>query len=217
MTSTPPPGTAESPASEAWPFLVTQGFRLGVHVVVAPEFLYAAGDTDAVFASAQTGPGIAIGGPTSRVVEAASGEPLTLLYRHVPATAEEVGITVTGALGDEPGPTLLRDVDGRPISLIEGFAMRGRYGHVPVTDDEWQHVHRIVLAAYQRFLYNEGRGPTLIPSGRMSLATPGTPTGSPPTSAAKPEPTYWSVRRSAVIVVVSLIILAAVIAVVTAS
>lgn len=208
-------GNAEiPPTAGAWPFLVAAGIRLGIRVVIAPEFLCAVGDTDAVFDAARTGPGIPSIGTVQRVVQSASGESLTLVFRTVSATAEELDVRVTGGRPGQTGRTALRDTSGRAIMLIEGFVLRGRYRHVSLTEDEWRHLHEIVLGGYRRFLDHEAQGPTLTPSQEFGLSAPGVleeQIPEPVGAANNPRP-----RRRRAIAIASLTALAALIVLVIA-
>lgn len=180
------PGNTPPPLP-GWPFLVTRGILLGYRVVIAPEFLVTAGDSDAVFASAQTGPGIATTGPMLRVVQTAKGEPLTLVYRQRPAAVDELGAIP------------LRDRHGRPFPLIEGWVVRGIYDRIPVTDEQWQELHQIVVTDYREYLANEAQGPMLISSRGQSLTLPAAPEAPPP-NPLNPKPGPLS--NSQVIIVV---------------
>lgn len=176
-------GSAER---EAWPFLVASGVRLGVRIVVAPDFLRASGDVDVVFEAARTGPGIDNRGPALRTVQARSGETLTLCFRRTEVTLEEAGVTgsieIVGTGPAEAEPMLLHDAYGRPITLIEGFVLRGEYQQVAVGEEQWRQVHAAVLPGYRRLLADEGQAaetvtpapaPTAEPSGRILLGVSG--------------------------------------------
>lgn len=170
MTAPQPGGDAAAPDHGGWPFLVATGIRVGIRVVLAPQFLVDGADADAVFKAARTGPGISTIGIQHLTVFAASGEVLTLVFRNVPATAQELGVRVTGGRSDESGTTPLLDAHGRPITLIEGLALRGRYSHVAVSPEEWRRLHEITLAAYRSFLDNEAQGPARSASQQIAIA-----------------------------------------------
>jgi hypothetical protein len=175
-----------------WPFLVSRGILLGYRVVVAPEFLVTTGEAHVVFSAAEDGPGVSRTGPMLRVVQTAAGDPLTLVYRRRPA-----------ALG-EPGTPLLRDQYGRPFSMIEGYAVRGAYQRVPVTEEQWQDLHRVLLTEYRQFLDSESADPLLIAAQGGSLDSAAL---AAPESNAPPQPPT-SDRASTRLIIIMLTLLA---------
>jgi hypothetical protein len=182
MTAVP---TGGRPERDVWPFLVAPGIRRGVRVVVAPDFLCAAGDADVVFDAASTGPRVGEGRTNVVTVPSRSGEMLTLIFQRVPALAEEVGVVVTGDLPAGPGPVALYDVHGRPITLIEGIVVRDTYTGLSLGQDEWRKLHENLLTGYRRFLEDETGAFAPVPSERMSLTVGGTPVAPVPVRPAR--------------------------------
>lgn len=145
---------------DAWPFLVSRGRRLGYRVVVAPDFLRAAGEAGILFAAAESGPGVNTHDTRLRVVQTQTGEVLSLVYRVVTARDEE--------MGDMEAP-FIRDRHGRPIPMVEGYAVRGRHEHLPVTGREWDRAHAALLASLQEFLADESRSDGVLSSHAVPL------------------------------------------------
>ncbi|WP_152991480.1 MULTISPECIES: hypothetical protein [unclassified Frankia] len=129
-------------------------------MIVAPDFLRAAGEAGILFVAAEIGPGVNTHDTRLRVVQTQAGDVFSLVYRVVTARDEGTG---------ETEAPFIRDRHGRPIPMVEGYAVRGRHEHLPVTDREWDRAHATLLASLQEFLRDESGNDGVLSSHAVPL------------------------------------------------
>jgi hypothetical protein len=136
-----------------WPFLVARGRRSGHRILLAPDFLVAAGDYG-VLEQVNGGTGVV-------VLTSAAGHRLSVAYATHPVGPAEV---------DDP-----RDEHGRPLQLIYGLVAAGP------ADAQEQMGTALALAieVYRRFLRAEG-GFAVVPSTSLELPDDAQPVAGSP-------------------------------------
>lgn len=147
-----------------WAFLVARGRRSGYRVLVAPDFLVAAGDhgvLEQVVAAPE--------GTSSVQLTSAAGRRLSIACATYRVTPAEVS---------DP-----RDEHGRPLRLIYGLV-----GTVPLDPAPEQLAAALAesVAAYQHFLAAEGDSPLVRSAARPVRAAAGQPAATPPEAPASP-------------------------------
>lgn len=137
-----------SPAVPGWPFLVAPGRRLDYTVVMAPEFMVAAGEggrlADVVAPGESSDP--------ARVVSIStpSSPHLAVAYRTHVAIAADLSDPVGG-----PPPAPPRDEHNRPLRLAYGFVTHVLPDDPRYVDADVDACRPLALAAYRRFLDDE--------------------------------------------------------------
>jgi WD40 repeat protein len=143
---------------EAWSFLVSCNLYIDYRTVIAPDFIC---DADVAFFLTQaageniTKPGTAL---YREVYHSIAGQ-LTLIFRVIPATAENTGL---------PGNGVLKDTFGRGIDLIEGVVLKGIRPDVYISEATLGEIHEQVIARYRKF-WDTDTPASATPSTRFNL------------------------------------------------
>lgn len=143
---------------EAWSFLVSCNLYIDYRTVIAPDFIC---DADIAFFLTQaageniTKPGTAL---YREVYHSLAGQ-LTLIFRVIPATAENTGL---------PGNGVLKDTFGRGIDLIEGVVLKGIRPDVYISEATLGQIHEQVIERYRKF-WDTDTPASATPSTRFNL------------------------------------------------
>jgi WD40 repeat protein len=143
---------------EAWSFLVSCNLYIDYRTVIAPDFIC---DADVAFFLTQaageniTKPGTVL---YREVYHSIAGQ-LTLIFRVIPATAENTGL---------PGNGVLKDTFGRGIDLIEGVVLKGIRPDVYISEATLGEIHEQVIARYCKF-WDTDTPASATPSTRFNL------------------------------------------------
>ncbi|CAD0228432.1 conserved hypothetical protein [Planktothrix agardhii] len=143
---------------EAWSFLVSCNLYIDYRTVIAPDFIC---DADIAFFLTQaageniTKPGTAL---YREVYHSIAGQ-LTLIFRVIPATAENTGL---------PGNGVLKDTFGRGIDLIEGVVLKGIRPDVYISEATLDQVDEQIIERYRKF-WDTDTPASATPSTRFNL------------------------------------------------
>lgn len=179
--------SSPSGAVPGWPFLVAAGRRLDYTVVLAPDFLVAAGEggrlADVVAPGELSDPArlVAMSTPGSRQ--------LAVTYRTHVLTAEDLP-GPDGAPAPAPAPP--RDEHNRPLRLAYGFVSHAAPDDARSVNADLDACRPLALTAYRRFLDDEPAF-TVLPSGPLPIRSVSARTAPPPVpaaSSAPPRPTH---------------------------
>jgi hypothetical protein len=148
-------------AGTGWPFLVAAGRRRDYTVVLAPEFMIAAGEAgrlgDVVAAGKESDPAqvISIATPTSCR--------LAIAYRTHLLTAADLADSDHQGRSTDP-----HDAHNRPLRLAFGFVTPWLPDSGAALDTDVESCRPVALSAYRRFLDDES-GFTVQPSGAVPI------------------------------------------------
>lgn len=126
---------------DCWPFLVSRNRNLDYRTIVAPDFMCEVGDANTLANTAGgklTGENVAF----YREIHKSKVGRLTIVFRVIETTFEDMGIEGSG---------VLKDKQGREILLYEGIVIKGLLPDVIVTKDTIEIAHRRVIQPYREF------------------------------------------------------------------
>lgn len=174
MPTLPPDAVA------GWPFLVAAGRRRDYTVVVAPDFMVAAGEAgrlcDVVVPGAESDPARVLS------VVTASGRRVSAAYRTHLLT--EADLDAPGGTGAPTAPP--RDEYNRPLLLAFGFVTHAPPAGTPSLEADLDDCRAAVLPAYRAFLEDED-GFSVAPSGALPIRS-GSPRDPEPLRTVVPSP-----------------------------
>lgn len=126
---------------DCWPFLVSANRYVEYRTIVAPDFLCEIGDASIL---AYTAGGGLTGENEAfyREIHKSKSGKLTIVFRVIETTFEDMGIEGSGAL---------KDSFGREILLLEGIVIKGLMPDVIVTKDTIERAHGMIIQPYREF------------------------------------------------------------------
>ena len=126
---------------DCWPFLVGRNRSLDYRTIVAPDFMCEIGD-GSIFAYTADGDVTGDDEAFYREIHKSKAGKLTIVFRVIEPTYEDMGIEGNGNL---------KDSFGREISLIEGIVIKGLLPDVIVTPDDLEKAHGKIVQPYREF------------------------------------------------------------------
>ena len=146
---------------EGWVFLISRSKNLGFRTIVAPDFICDAGVSSLIEFVA--------GGKVTEAKKAIYRQihnspvgDLTLVFRVIETTYEDIGI---------PGNGIIKDSFGREIPFIEGVVFKGKLTEVKVSEDIFAKIHNEIKHPYQTF-WEWSSPKATIPSKLQSFEKP---------------------------------------------
>lgn len=128
---------------DCWPFLVSANRDLDYRTIVAPDFMCEVGDAN-ILAEAAGGKITAENVALYREIHKSKVGKLTIVFRVIETTFEDIGIEGSGVLQDKPE-------GGREILLTEGIVIKGLLPDVIVTKDTIEMAHGMIIQPYREF------------------------------------------------------------------
>jgi WD40 repeat protein len=127
---------------ETWPFLISRNQYLDYRTITAPEFI--CNDSSANILSKSADAELIVGENIAyREIRNYRRGEMTLIYRVLKATKKDIG--------SDDSEEVLRDSQGREISLIEGVIVMGFPLDVKLPANFFETVHEQSIKAYQNF------------------------------------------------------------------
>lgn len=126
---------------DCWPFLVSRNRDLDYRTIVAPDFMCEVGAAGVLANTAGgdlTGENVAF----YREIHKSKVGRLTIVFRVIETTLEDMGIEGSG---------VLKDSFGREIRLTEGIVIKGLLPDVIVTKDAIEMAHGMIIQPYREF------------------------------------------------------------------
>jgi WD40 repeat protein len=146
---------------ETWPFLISRNQYLDYRTITAPEFI--CNDSSANILSKSADAELVVGENIAyrQIRNYRRGE-MTLIYRVLKATKKDIG--------SDDSEEVLRDSQGREISLIEGVIVMGFQPDVKLPANFFETVHEQSVKAYQNF-WKCSTPPSASPTKVLSVQT----------------------------------------------
>lgn len=126
---------------DCWPFLVSRNRYLDYRTIVAPDFICQIKD-DSILAKTAGGDLTGEDEAFYREIHKSKAGKLTLVFRVIETTLEDMGIEGSG---------VLKDSFGREIRLIEGIVIKELIPDVILTKGNLQKAHEMVIEPYREF------------------------------------------------------------------
>ncbi|MFM6474660.1 MAG: WD40 repeat domain-containing protein, partial [Dolichospermum sp.] len=127
--------------NNAWGFLVSRNQYLDYRTVVAPDFMCELG-VSSILAKAAEGDITEKESGYYREIHNSKADDLTLVFRVIEATSQDIGIS---------GNDVLKDSFGREIYLIEGIVFQGIIPDILVTWENLEEIHKSLVEYYREF------------------------------------------------------------------
>lgn len=144
---------------DCWPFLLSASREIEYNTIVAPDFMCEVGDAYTLTKTAGDhvrAKNVAF----YREIHKSKAGRLTIVFRLIETTFEDMGIEGSG---------VLKDSFGREILLIEGIVIKGLVPDVIVTKDTIEMAHGMIIQPYREF-WEWTRYQSAIPSVCFSLS-----------------------------------------------
>lgn len=146
---------------EGWVFLVSRSKNLGFTTIVAPDFMCDA-KVSSLLASVAGGKITEARKAIYRQLHNSAVGNLTLVFRVLETTYEDIGIEGNGKI---------KDSFGREIPFIEGVVFKGKLTEVKVSEDIFAKIHNDIKHPYQTF-WEWSYPKATIPSELQSFEEP---------------------------------------------
>lgn len=146
---------------EGWVFLVSRSQNLGFTTIVAPDFMCDAG-VSSLIESVAGGKITEANTAICRQIHNSAVGDLTLVFRVIKTTYEDMGIA---------GDGIIKDSFGREIPFIEGVVFKGKLTEVKVSEDIFAKIHNDIKHPYQTF-WQWSSPKATIPSQSQSFEKP---------------------------------------------
>jgi WD40 repeat protein len=127
--------------NNAWGFLVSRNQYLDYRTIVAPDFICESG-ASSIIAKTAEGDITEKYSAYYREIHNSKVGNLTLVFRVIEATSQDIGIS---------GNDVLKDSFGREIYLIEGIVFQGIIPDILVTWENFEEIHKSLVEYYREF------------------------------------------------------------------
>lgn len=146
---------------EGWVFLVSRSQNIGFRTIVAPDFMRGAG-VSSLIESVAGGKITEANTAICRQIHNSAVGDLTLVFRVIKTTYEDMGIA---------GDGIIKDSFGREIPFIEGVIFKGKLTEVKISESIFTKINNDIKHPYQIF-WQWSSPKAAIPSQSQSFENP---------------------------------------------